>query len=261
MNPSKSESYYDKYWDRTNAATWTPEIRPWEESEFARKLGRLAGKEKVLDVGCGDATTYQRQLLGTVGELYGLDVSGRAVEHANQVGLKAAVAKFDSELFPYADNSFDGATCIEVFEHLQDPLFTAKEIHRVLRPGACLVASVPNFGYFGDRFEAFLRARVRNSAFDWVNNPFAAAHIQFFSLRTFKQLLRFAHFEVTEVMPHGSCSIFDLLWVVSRWVRFSTRLKEKIPYALRLGFFEHLWPSVCAQHILLVAVKPKSSES
>ena len=257
MNRPELQSYYDQYWNRADRTTWTPEIKPWTDDEFERKLGRLSGKERVLDVGCGDATTYHRQLLGIVRELHGLDVSSLAVEQARRVGLKATAVKFDSERFPYEDNFFEGATCIEVFEHLFDPLFAAKELHRVLKPGGCLVASVPNFGYFGDRAEALLRARVRNSAIDWAENPFAGAHIRFFSLRTFKQLLQMSGFEVVEVIPHASCSIFDLLWVVGKWVQLSLRLKEQVPYALRLGFLERIWPSLFAQHIMLVGIKPR----
>jgi len=258
MKRPELQSYYNQYWNRADSTTWTPEIKPWKTDEFDRKLGRLSGKEKVLDVGCGDAATYHRQLLGIVRELYGVDLSSLAIEQARRVGLKATVVKFDSEPFPYEDNFFDGATCIEVFEHLFDPLFTAKEVHRVLKPGGCLVASVPNFGYFGDRVEALLRARVRNSAIDWVNNPFAGAHIRFFSLRTFKQLLQMSGFEVVEVIPHSSCSIFDLLWVIGKWVQLSLRLKEKVPYALRLGFLERIWPSLFAQHIMLIGIKPRN---
>ncbi len=261
MKEREVQAYYDQYWDRTDNATWTPEIKPWSEDEFRRKLGRFSGREKVLDVGCGDATTYHRQLLGIVQQLFGVDVSLKAVEQARRVGLKASAVTFDSEALPFEDNFFDGATCVEVLEHLFDPLFTAKEIYRVLKPGGCLVASVPNFGYFGDRMEALLRARVRNSAIDWVNNPFAGAHIRFFNLRTFKQLLRMAGFEVVEVIPHSSCSVFDLLWVIGRFLRASMWLKDKVPYAMRLGFLENVWPSLFAQHIMLVAIKGVSYQT
>jgi SAM-dependent methyltransferase len=249
------QSYYDSYWNRENTETWTPEIRPMAEQEFAQKLKRFEGAARVLDVGCGDATTYHRQLLGVVGELHGLDVSARAVEQAKIVGVKAQVVKFDSERFPFEDNSFDGATCIEVLEHLFDPLFTAREIFRVLKPGGTLVASVPNFGYFADRLEALFRARLRTSYYD-ESNRFAGAHIRFFSLREFKRLLRAAGFEVEEVIPHASCSIFDGLWVIGHLVRLTNWLKANVPYALRLGFLEKILPSVFAQHIMLVVRKP-----
>src|SRR5258708_6852633 len=112
--PKPVSSYYDAYWDRTNTGTWTPEIKPWPEKEFHKKMGRFAGCEKVLDVGCGDGTTYHRQLAGIVKELNGLDASPQAAAFAGKVGVKAQALKIDSELFPFADNTFDGATCIEV---------------------------------------------------------------------------------------------------------------------------------------------------
>jgi SAM-dependent methyltransferase len=255
MNSDSQSSYYDDYWNREEESTWTPEIRPMDEEEFRQKLGRFRGKEKVLDVGCGDATTYHKQLLASVGELYGLDVSNRAVSRAKLVGLKCSRINLDSEVFPHGDATFDGATCIEVFEHLFDPLFTAKEICRVLKPGAELVASVPNFGYFADRLEALFRARLRTSPFD-PNNRFAGAHIRFFSLREFKKLLRAAGFSIVETIPHSSCSIFDALWVYGRLVGLSIQLKSRVPYVLRLGFLEKVWPSLFAQHIMLVVRKP-----
>lgn len=255
MSTDPQRSYYDDYWNREEDSTWSPEIHPMSEKEFQRKLGRFQGKEKVLDVGCGDATTYHKQLLNSVRELYGLDVSTRAVSRAEMMGLRCSRIKLDSETFPHADGMFDGATCIEVFEHLFDPLFTAREVFRVLKPGAELVASVPNFGYFGDRLEALIRARLRTSPFD-PNNDFAGAHIRFFNLRDFKRLLRTAGFTIEETIPHSSCSIFDALWVVGKFVRLSCVLKKRVPYVLRLGFLEKLWPSLFAQHIMLVARKP-----
>ncbi len=257
MSTELQQSYYDDYWNREEESTWTPEICPMAEDEFQRKLGRFRGKEKLLDVGCGDATTYHKQLLSIVKELYGLDVSTRAVSRAELIGLKCTRIKLDSEVFPHADATFDGATCIEVFEHLFDPLFTAKEIFRVLKPGAELVTSVPNFGYFADRLEALFRARLRTSAFN-PNNPFAGAHIRFFSLHEFKKMFRSAGFSVVETIPHSSCSIFDALWIFGRLVGLSCQLKSKVPYALRLGFLENLWPSLFAQHIMLVVKKPGS---
>lgn len=255
MSDTQQQSYYDSYWNRESRETWTPEIKPWSDSEFDKKLARFSGVAKVLDVGCGDATTYHKQLLSIVGELHGLDVSAHAVERAKSVGVNASRLKFDSEPFPYEDNTFEGATCIEVFEHLLDPLFTAREIYRVLKPGATLVASVPNFGYIGDRLEVLFRARVRNSHFDPAN-PFASAHIQFFSLRHFKKLLRTPGFDITEFIPHASCSIFDFVWFIGHLVGLTVWLKKRVPYVLRLGFLEKIWPNVFAQHLMLVAKKP-----
>ncbi|MEX1104202.1 MAG: methyltransferase domain-containing protein, partial [Dehalococcoidia bacterium] len=51
----------------------------------------------------------------------------------------------ETERFPFDDNSFDVVIWSEVIEHLtQNPVHTLGEIHRVLKPGGCVVISTPN---------------------------------------------------------------------------------------------------------------------
>ncbi|HLH09855.1 MAG TPA: methyltransferase domain-containing protein [Terriglobales bacterium] len=45
---------------------------------------------------------------------------------------------------PYANNSFDTVVAAEVFEHLENPRFVARELFRVLRPGGTLLLTTPN---------------------------------------------------------------------------------------------------------------------
>jgi SAM-dependent methyltransferase len=40
---------------------------------------------------------------------------------------------------PFADNSVGAVVCVEVLEHVHDPLQAVREIHRVLRPGGIAV--------------------------------------------------------------------------------------------------------------------------
>jgi SAM-dependent methyltransferase len=51
----------------------------------------------------------------------------------------------ETERFPFDDNTFDLVIWSEVIEHLtQNPVHTLGEVHRVLKPGGCVVISTPN---------------------------------------------------------------------------------------------------------------------
>lgn len=47
--------------------------------------------------------------------------------------------------YPFNDNSIDEINMGHVLEHLSDPFTVMKELHRILKPGACLRIQVPHF--------------------------------------------------------------------------------------------------------------------
>lgn len=53
----------------------------------------------------------------------------------------------ESDVYPYADASFDTVLCCELIEHLAaDPMHMMSEINRILKPGGHLVLTTPNLG-------------------------------------------------------------------------------------------------------------------
>jgi glycosyltransferase involved in cell wall biosynthesis/SAM-dependent methyltransferase len=77
----------------------------------------------------------------------------------------------ESDIFPYADASFDTVLCCELIEHLPaDPMHMMSEINRILKPGGHLVLTTPNLGslrailavlqgYHPSFFPAYIRPR------------------------------------------------------------------------------------------------------
>ncbi|MCH9651937.1 MAG: class I SAM-dependent methyltransferase [Deltaproteobacteria bacterium] len=66
----------------------------------------------------------------------------RAIAHLN---LRVAQCDVETEAVPFADEFFDVVLFHELFEHLRiNPVFTLREVHRVLRPGGLLLLSTPN---------------------------------------------------------------------------------------------------------------------
>ena len=99
----------------------------------------MAGlKGRILDVGAGESPW--RGWLPADSSYYGLDVDSAA-----DFGLKRRpdVTYYNGRELPFADEFFDGALCIEVLEHAEDPELLLAEIYRVIKPEAPLLLSVP----------------------------------------------------------------------------------------------------------------------
>ena len=100
-----------------------------------------AEKPHILDVGCG--TGANLEMLANFGEAEGVDISDDALEFCEAKGLKAH--KGLAEELPFADESFDVVTALDVVEHLDDDIAGLKEMHRVLKTGGRTLIFVPAF--------------------------------------------------------------------------------------------------------------------
>ena len=90
------------------------------------------------DVGAGEAPW--RCLLGPSATYLGLDTC-----EANEFGMHKQndVIYYNGGTFPFGDASFDNLLCIEVLEHVPDPVAFISELARVIRPGGTLVLTIP----------------------------------------------------------------------------------------------------------------------
>lgn len=100
--------------------------------------------DHVLDLGCG-AGNLTEKLAGA--KIVGIDLSDSLIQLAmkrckdlKQVEIK----KGDAEDIKYPDSYFDRIICSEVMEHVANPDKALAEIHRVAKPGARVVITVPN---------------------------------------------------------------------------------------------------------------------
>lgn len=98
-------------------------------------------KSKILDVGCG--TGANLEMLAKFGEAEGVDVSDDALEFCKKKGLK--VHKGLAESLPFADETFDLVTALDVVEHLDDDVSGLKEMFRILKHDGRTLIFVPAF--------------------------------------------------------------------------------------------------------------------
>jgi SAM-dependent methyltransferase len=96
---------------------------------------------KILDVGCG--TGANLEMLAQFGAAEGVDVSEEALEFCRAKGLKTH--KGLAEKLPFADESFDLVTALDVVEHLDNDVAGLREMHRVLKSGGRTLIFVPAF--------------------------------------------------------------------------------------------------------------------
>ena len=117
-------------------------------------LDALPRGSRVLDAGCGEGvlvSEYADRL-----EITGVDANYASdrVTHGSVTAL------------PFPDATFDRALCLDVLEHLafEDQPRALGELHRVLKPSAELLVSVPNLAHLQSRVQFALRGRLIRTA-------------------------------------------------------------------------------------------------
>jgi SAM-dependent methyltransferase len=97
-------------------------------------------RPRLLDLGCGTGLFLQRRQADC--EALGIDLSPEALSYCHQRQIRS-VARADAARLPFGDESFDIVTAFDLIEHLPDDRALVREIHRVLKPGGFMMATVP----------------------------------------------------------------------------------------------------------------------
>jgi ubiquinone/menaquinone biosynthesis C-methylase UbiE len=98
----------------------------------------LKGKH-VLDLGCGNGC-YTEELARRAAKVCGIDIR---MSHLEAFRARIPRVQAAGENLPFAPESFDAVTMIEVLEHTHCDGKVLEECFRVLKPGGLLILLVP----------------------------------------------------------------------------------------------------------------------
>lgn len=182
-------------------ALWRSLPEGLEPAHFALRrdflLEGVAAGERVLDVGCGEAS-FTLALARAGASAVGVDVAEEPLRRARARHPELDLRLLDAAgPWPLEDASFDVVWAGEVIEHVADTVAWLSEVRRVLRPRGRLLLSTPAHGRVVLAGLALSR-RAFAEHFDPLGD-----HLRFYSRRTLRTLLEGFRFEDVQVREAG----------------------------------------------------------
>jgi ubiquinone/menaquinone biosynthesis C-methylase UbiE len=153
IRESSNRTFYDVDSNTYDEQRWSSKGGAFTDSAQQRILQTLCGDwvgKRVLEVGAGTAR-FSIPLLAQGNRMTLADVSSgmlataqRNIEAAGFAGQVDAYIEQSIYDLPFADNSFDHALSLNVFNHLERPGDALKQLARVIRPGSTLLFNYAN---------------------------------------------------------------------------------------------------------------------
>lgn len=167
--------------------------------EGIRKFKEIAGKSRLLDIGC--ATGVFLEAASGLCDVEGVELSEFASRYAREKkGLAVKTGTLLEAALP--DGHFDVITMWDVVEHIPSPLEDLREVRRVMKDDGLFVLTT------GDVESLLARICGKN----WhLYNP--EQHLSYFSGKTMELLLSKTGFRVLKMEKKGS--LFTLAYLAS----------------------------------------------
>jgi SAM-dependent methyltransferase len=155
--------------------------------DWALKYFPEISKNKVLDVGCGDAVHLYKMGVGSVG------IDARVLE--SEDGYHFLQWNFEDDIYNLLKNNklnkFDYIWTNSVIEHVLSPHLFLLNIRRSLNDNGILFVGAPLVNFLGES------KPLSNNKFSYLFQGFLSQdHVNFFTYKTLKHTIEFSGFEV-----------------------------------------------------------------
>jgi 2-polyprenyl-3-methyl-5-hydroxy-6-metoxy-1,4-benzoquinol methylase len=223
-------------------------------------LLRLWGKRsglRVLDVGCGFATTTERiQALGN--RVTGVDSSAEAFALASQRierTVHADVRDVATVIAQIGGDRFDAIIFADMLEHLPDPSETLRAYLPLLAEGGSVFVSLPNIALWS------VRLSIAVGRFEYQDTGVLdRTHLRFFTRNSARRLLREAGLDPTRV-TYNPGLVRPFVPLIKRATsEKGGRLLDSKPYRFYLAavhpverLVASLWPGMLAFQMIFEA--------
>jgi 2-polyprenyl-3-methyl-5-hydroxy-6-metoxy-1,4-benzoquinol methylase len=222
------------------------------EPRFGAFLRSVVGEgHLVLDVGCGTGRYTAFSKAGNV--IVGSELVINAAKNARRRGLEYIIVADSEDSFPLCDAAFDRVQCIEVVEHLLDPVTTLNEINRVLKPGGELFLSTPNAAWWAHR--VLMLCGITSFGHSPAYPVEVNMHIRHFTTKTLRQFLERAGFTI--VKTQGTFTGFPgaLSEYAPKWLARIFNFINKITGGFGFLAKNHVWLSLTSAGLVFHARK------
>lgn len=161
--------------------------------------------ETVLEVGCGEAGFSKNLTNLRLLSYWGVEIDPLSAEAAKKLLSEVLVGDFDAVQEKIPKNYFDLVVCNDVIEHFCDHESFLQDIKNYMKPGACLVGSIPNVRHVSHLYELLVKK-------DWEYKPAGIldrTHMRFFTEVSWKRSLETAGFEILKLEGINSLLMFE----------------------------------------------------
>ena len=162
-------------------------------SEVTARYTPVGGS--VLELGSGlghnlDALIANYRVLG-------VEILPDAAQKASERGIETIQANLECEINLRAEN-WDAVLCLDVLEHLANPLNCIKEARRLLRSSGIFIINVPNHFTLACRIRMLLGAGMDAPKFFPEYHAWDYPHLRFFQYQSIKKAAELGGFTIAE---------------------------------------------------------------